>query len=96
VQQMASDVARRGKLDKLQNFVAGALLRAEKRAQVLVDRLDEGWVPDPVPTGIIGGLIVATTDLSEANVSIHGVAFVRDNIFRALAERVKTCETAGA
>lgn len=71
IQEMASEVAKKGRLDRLQNLVRDGLERVSKRTLILVDRLDEGWGPDPIPTGVIGGLIAAGTDLAEQGTHIH-------------------------
>lgn len=85
VQELASQAARVGNVELLQQLVTNLLAKENKRGVVMVDRLDEGWAPDAVSTGIIGGLIHAATDLSERGSGVHTLVFVRDNIFRALA-----------
>lgn len=52
---------------------------------LMFDGLDEGWQPNALATAIVGGLSIAVADLSDSRVGIHGMIFVRDNMFRALA-----------
>ena len=52
---------------------------------VLFDRLDEGWIPTPIATALLGGLAQTMADFEDSNTAIHGIAFVRDNMFRSLA-----------
>jgi hypothetical protein len=47
--------------------------------------LDEGWIPESAATSVLGGLSLAVADLDESQTGIHGVLFIRDNMFRALA-----------
>lgn len=63
-----------------------ALLTATGRSCVVLwDGLDEGWVPDPIATAVLGGLAAAVADFADSKVGVHGILFVRDNMFRALA-----------
>lgn len=85
LQSLLEDISNNGKVQVLQQFVGDWLSRNGKKVLLLVDRLDEGWAADPVPTGVLGGLVVAAVDLAEAFCPVHVLAFVRDNMFRALA-----------
>jgi hypothetical protein len=79
--QIASDLD----LEALEHVVMSALAETRRRAVLLFDKLDDGWRPTAVPTALLGGLILAASDFSERHTHIHVVAFVRDNMFRALA-----------
>lgn len=85
LQSLLEDIYSNGKVQALQQFVGDWLNENEKKVVLLVDRLDEGWAADPVPTGVLGGLVIAAVDLAEAVCPVHVLAFVRDNMFRALA-----------
>jgi hypothetical protein len=85
LQDLLADISANGRTQELQKFCGGWLARNDKKVLLLVDRLDEGWAADPVPTGVLGGLTVAAVELAEAYCPIHILAFVRDNMFRALA-----------
>lgn len=78
-------IATRNDIDTLENLVRESLARIKGTAVVLFDSLDEGWHPSEIPTALLGGLALAATDLAERKTSIYTVAFVRDNMFRALA-----------
>jgi hypothetical protein len=55
-------------------------------ANILVDRLDEGFDPDSSNVAFIDGAITAAIDISTAfKGTIKPVVFLRDNIFRAVA-----------
>jgi hypothetical protein len=84
--EVPREVATRLEIDSLQSAVADALREAKSKAVVMFDGLDEGWVPEVLPTAILGALAFAAADLSDANTGIHVIAFVRDNMFRALAK----------
>lgn len=81
-----AQVASHSQLVSLQTVVSEALDKHGMNAVILLDNLDEGWVPEPVSTALVGGLIRSASDLADAQVPIHALAFVRDNMFRALAE----------
>ncbi|WP_343123210.1 hypothetical protein, partial [Luteimonas sp. FCS-9] len=63
-------------------------LVAENSAQtfiVLTDRLDEGYEPDDVGTGLIDGILYGTDEVRTAlGGSVRAVVFIRDNIFSAI------------
>lgn len=84
-QSLISSVATASRIDELQKFVSNWLNGDSKKAVVLLDRLDEGWTAEPTATGVLGGLTVAAVELAEAFCPIHVLAFVKDNMFRALA-----------
>lgn len=72
------------RLADLQRFTASALDQLGLRAILLYDGLDEGWEPRAPACASLGGLARALSQFSEARLPIHGTAFVRDNMFRAL------------
>ena len=55
-------------------------------ANILIDRLDEGFDPDSTNVAFIDGAVTAAIDISTAfKGSIKPLVFLRDNIFRAVA-----------
>jgi len=78
-------IAQELRINWLQDSVREMLTATGRLAVVLWDGLDEGWVPDQVATAILGGLAAAVADFADSKVGIHGILFVRDNMFRALA-----------
>ena len=69
----------------LEEHINEALSSLNNSAIVLFDGLDEGWEPTPVSTALLGGLALAVADLRDHQSGIHGILFIRDNLFRALA-----------
>jgi len=55
------------------------------RAVILIDGLDEGWRPEDLEAGIIGGLCTTAVDLRDRTTNIHVLVFIRDNMFRLLS-----------
>jgi len=84
--EVAPTLATVMEIDKLQQAVANALHEMPARIVVLCDDLDEGWLPDVPATAVLGGLAMATADLTDRKTEIYPLLFVRDNIFRALAQ----------
>lgn len=72
-------------ISALEQEIRKGLESVNMRSMFLFDGLDEGWLPDPTSTGVIGGLASTVADLKDHELSIHGVLFIRDNIFRSLA-----------
>jgi hypothetical protein len=56
------------------------------RIIALCDRLDEAWLPEAVPIAILGGLAKMAADYREKRLFFYPVLFIRDNMFRALAQ----------
>jgi hypothetical protein len=74
-------------IKRLWGLVLAALREDIKCRIVFVyDGLDEGWVPNAVATGLLGGLAKLAAEFSEADAMIHCLLFIRDNMFRALAQ----------
>jgi len=72
-------------LNQLQLSIREALTNIKRQTLVFYDGLDEGWLPTPTATAVLGGLALAVADLDESQSNIHSTIFVRDNMFRALA-----------
>lgn len=54
--------------------------------KIIVDRLDEGFEPDPTSIAFIDGMISAAIDIATVfRGKVRPVVFLRDNIFRAVA-----------
>jgi hypothetical protein len=59
---------------------------SDRKVVLLMDRLDEGYEPDPVGIGIITGLVYASIELNKRSEKIRPIIFLRDNIYRAVAK----------
>jgi hypothetical protein len=84
--ELAFTLARAFDTDNLQQAVKTALDELGIQIVVLYDALDEGWVPDVPSTAVIGGLALAAADLADLRAPIYPLLFLRDNIFRSLAQ----------
>ncbi|MHA7631834.1 metallophosphoesterase family protein [Corallococcus sp. M7] len=78
-------VAKHFRVEELKTNVGNVLQELGHRVIFLYDGLDEGWVPEPIETGVLGGLAKASAELREADLPISCTLFVRDNMLRALA-----------
>lgn len=65
--------------------VIDGLRDARLKCVVMVDKLDEGWQPDELSTGFVGGLLATLNDFAANDSPISMIAFIRDNIYRAIA-----------
>lgn len=82
---LPSKIATLLNIEDLEALVRESLTTIQGKSVLLFDSLDEGWQPTEIPTALLGGLAIAASDLNDAGISIHVIAFVRDNMFRALA-----------
>ncbi len=84
--EVPARLAAMAEIDKLQATVKSLLTELNYRVLVMYDGLDEGWTPDPIATAVIGGLARTAGDFTDIQAGIHPLLFIRDNIFRALAQ----------
>ena len=84
-QNLPNQLAIALQVERLQQAVRQALIDTKRKVVVLIDGLDEGWKPTPIATAILGALAQALAEFEDSKLGIHGLAFVRDNMFRALA-----------
>lgn len=82
---MPERIATHFRVNWLQAEVFSALRELKRKVVFLYDGLDEGWVPSSWATGLLGGLAKATVEFKEGS-GVHCLLFIRDNMFRALAE----------
>ncbi|WP_309688596.1 ATP-binding protein [Stenotrophomonas sp. SORGH_AS_0321] len=72
-------------ITKVGASVMGALNTIERTFIILIDRLDEGYEPDAVGTGLIDGILYGTDEVRSSLLDKVKVAvFIRDNMLRAI------------
>ena len=71
-------------LTEVEQALEQACGQCKRSVVLLIDRLDEGYEPDGVGTGLIAGLVQATIDLKTRIPQVKPIVFLRDNIFRAV------------
>lgn len=82
-----ADLARTLNLNRITEEVSGVLRESGHRYAILVDRLDEGYEPDNIGIGIVDGIIYGLDEVRHAlDGQVSAIAFLRDNIFRAIEE----------
>lgn len=85
-----ADLAEILQLNRLTEDIAAAVGSANKQFVILVDRLDEGYEPDLVGTGIVDGILYGTDEIrSLLGNNVRAIVFIRDNIFRAIEDEDK-------
>lgn len=73
---------------ELLGHLSSALSGAHLRVVLLVDRLDEGYMPDELGVALVDGFCQAVIDLNSTHdENIAAYVFLRDNIFRAIAQK---------
>lgn len=84
--EVPAKLAQSVQVEKLQHAIRDSLQSLGLRIVVIYDGLDEGWVPDVVSTAVLGGLALTAADLTDSRVGIYPILFIRDNMFRSLAQ----------
>lgn len=85
-EQQIGDLAAKLGLKEVFAAVADVLNSTGFTSTLLIDRLDDGYEPDECGIGIVNGLIQATIDVSTQLPPVRAAVFVRDNVFRAVAQ----------
>jgi hypothetical protein len=83
--QVPARIASELEIDRLEATIKRLLDATGLQAYLLMDRLDEGWVPSAVATAILGGLATSASAFSDRKCSLHVLLFIRDNMFRSLS-----------
>ena len=83
--QLPATLAKRYNLKKLETAIGGTLADINRVAVFLFDGLDEGWLPNRPAIAVLDGLTSAVSDLAVRVSGVHGLLFIRDNMFRTLA-----------
>ncbi|MGA9033196.1 MAG: ATP-binding protein, partial [Sulfuricaulis sp.] len=85
-EERVSDMVHRLELREIETEVEVALQKIQLSIVILVDRLDEGYEPDPTGIGLINGLVHAVIDVNTKLDNVRTIIFLRDNIFRAVSK----------
>ncbi len=75
------------KLNELESCLNDVLESMKRKVVVLIDKLDEGYKPDEAGIGIVDGFIQASVDLHDHSPYCRAIVFLRDNIYRAVAQK---------
>jgi hypothetical protein len=86
VEQVPAALAAKYEIAALTEALRDALEQTGQRVIAMYDRLDESWAPEVGPVAILGGLAKIAADYREKQFPIYPILFVRDNMFRALAQ----------
>ncbi len=84
---IVGDLARRLELSRIEEAVRSVLNDIGLECVILLDRLDEGYEPDDIGVGFIDGLTQTAIDIRDKFDNIRPIVFLRDNIYRALAQK---------
>lgn len=71
-------------IKRIEELLARAARTIDLVVVFLVDRLDEGYEPDDIGTGLVDGLIQGALETSTNIPSLRPYIFLRDNMFRAV------------
>lgn len=74
------------RIGELTNALRETLEHTGSRVVAIYDRLDEAWTPAVWPIAILGGLARTAAEYREKQFPIYQIVFIRDNMFRALAQ----------
>lgn len=89
-EERIADVSTILQLNRVTEDVVSALENVDMLVVVLIDRLDEGYEPDVIGTGLVDGILYGTDDLRSAlGDKVRAAVFIRDNIFRAIESEDK-------
>ncbi|HHH1320039.1 TPA: ATP-binding protein, partial [Yersinia enterocolitica] len=82
-----ADLSDEFELNLLEEVILEALSESKFQFVIFSDRLDEGYTPDNIGVAIVDGFIQSVIDIKQfLNEKVIAFAFVRDNIYRAIAK----------
>jgi hypothetical protein len=84
-QEAVADLPNKLDLQAVEVALRNGLNTSGEEVILLIDRLDEGYEPDPIGIGLLIGLVQAAVDMNSRFSSVKVILFLRDNIFRAIA-----------
>jgi len=82
--ELPGTIADSYEVEKLNEEVEFVLNEIGRPHYLMFDGLDEGWLPEPISTAILGGLALCASDFRERNSEVCMLLFFRDNVFRSL------------
>ncbi len=80
-----ADLARNLQINQLTAAVSEAMSSVNRKAILLIDKLDEGYEPNPTGVAVVDGFVQAAIDFSTFVPTAKAYVFLRDNIYRAVA-----------
>ncbi|SHO56636.1 P-loop ATPase, Sll1717 family [Vibrio quintilis] len=81
-----ADLAFKLKLDLIEREILNVIKDSKYEVIVLIDRLDEGYTPDPLGIAIVNGFVQSNIDINTTfHKHIRGIVFLRDNMYRSIA-----------
>lgn len=84
-EERIADLAAFFSLNRVTEAIVNLVDESDLTFVILVDRLDEGYEPDAVGTGIVDGILYGVDDIRTAlEQRVRVVVFLRDNIFRSI------------
>jgi hypothetical protein len=85
-ESIISSLAAALEIAEVQDAVKQMTLSTKTSFIFLIDQLDEGFEPDELGIGLVGGFVHAAVDINFQVPAVHAYVFLRDNIFKALAQ----------
>ena len=86
-QARIADLSDALELDLIEEVLIEAIEKSKTQYIIFADKLDEGYSPDNLGVAIVDGFVQAVIDIkSRLNENVIAFAFIRDNIYRAIAK----------
>ena len=84
-ERIVGELAERMNLHDIEDALSEAATTVKSTVVILIDRLDEGFLPDDLGIAMVAGLMHAVVELNARMFLVRTSLFLRDNIFRAVA-----------
>lgn len=86
-QSRIADLSDALELELIEEVLIEAIEKSNTQYIIFADKLDEGYSPDNLGVAIVDGFVQAVIDIkSRLNEKVVAFAFIRDNIYRAIAK----------
>jgi len=85
-QSLVANLVESLSISVLEDAIAKAIDSSKVSIYILVDSVDEGYSPDNLGIALVDGFLQAIIDInSPIDRRLHGLMFIRDNIYRSIA-----------
>lgn len=86
-EEIIGDLARNLQISQLTGWLVDLSQEIPLTVYLLIDKIDEGYIPDDMGIAIVAGIIQSTIEVNSGFHVVRPIIFIRDNIFRAVALR---------
>jgi len=86
-EEIIGTLAEQLELKHIETAVNSSIRQTKKSVLIIVDKLDEGFLPDDWGIAIVSGILTASLGMNLSAENVRVYLFLRDNIYRGISKR---------